>query len=426
MKKGKNGMIGVAMAVILALCPMMASAAGASDFSDVKPGSWYYNAVDYAATEGLFAGTGGGKFSPNVGMTRGMFVTVLGRKSGVSEAKPAKTSFTDVKPNDWFAPYVEWAAVNGIVSGVGGGRFDPNARISREQMATILYRYSQKTGNEGIQNGTEILKFPDTGAVADWAKEAMTWAVDKKILNGSDGKLDPKGTATRAQVAQVFLNAKDVLVKTDIVQKPQDEPDPEVPVITLTPEQLAALAPQQDPQEVVRLVSAGTTAKWDNSLNEDNAYEIRIMSFGDVLSDEYTPPEEAPGSTSHAAFNALEYLNNTGADRFTIAAGFFDGKPSMILKLYFTVPATADSEIMRNARNQIEAQFPNAQFSPDTIVNGHGWRGVMSADSSLSTAENASRVAKQELRYLTEWHSTNDSFTYWISEPQPGKFYFFY
>ncbi len=409
-------------AVVLSTAALPASAASVSDFKDVSPNAWYYNAVDYAASNGLFSGTGKDTFSPDVGMTRGMFVTVLGRKSGVPDTDPASTSFSDVKTTDYFAPYVEWAAANKIVSSTGNGKFTPNDKISRQQMATILYRYSQKTGNEGIQNGTEILKYPDTGAVAGWAKEAMTWAVDKEIIKGSGGKLNPTGTATRAQVAQVFLNAKDVLVKTEIVETP----DTEIPKIELTDEQRAALTPEQDPQEVIRQVLAGTKAKWDESLTSENAYELRIMSFGDVLADEWTPAVNAPGSTNHAVFNSLEYLTNTGADRFFITAGTFNGKPSMKLKLYFTVPTATGSDTMREVCKIIETQFPNARFTPDAIRDGHGWRGYMRADSELTLQENARRVADQEIRYLSEWYENGDSFTYWLSEPEPGKFYFFY
>jgi len=172
--------------------------------------------VDYAANNGLFSGTGKDTFSPDTAMTRGMFVTVLGRKSGVPDTDPTSTSFSDVKTTDWFAPYVEWAAANGIVSGVGGGKFDPNVKISREQMATILYRYAQKTGNTTTVDESRYKAFSDTAKVSGYAVQGMKWATTHGILNGSDGKLDPKGTATRAQVAQVFKNSKDVLTKTEI------------------------------------------------------------------------------------------------------------------------------------------------------------------------------------------------------------------
>lgn len=215
---------GLATAVMMATA-VTASAASAADFADVKPTAWYYNAVDYAAAESLFSGTGDGEFSPDMGMTRGMFVTVLGRKSGVSDTKPASSRFSDVKIKDYFSPYTEWAAKYGIVNGTGNGKFSPNDRITREQMAKILYGYAQKTGNDTSVDPSKFEAFPDKGKVSGYAVQAMKWAVSHGIINGSDGRLDPKGTATRAQVAQVFLNAREVLTKTEIVEQPLPGPD---------------------------------------------------------------------------------------------------------------------------------------------------------------------------------------------------------
>ena len=219
-------------ALLIAAVPLTASAAQASDFTDVKPGAWYYGAVDYAAQNGLFSGTGENTFSPEQGMTRGMFVTVLGRKSGVDSAKPDSSTFSDVKTSDYFSPYVEWAAEHEIVSGTGDGRFSPNALITREQMASILYRYAQQTGNDTSVDPSIFAAFPDKTSVSRYAEFAMKWATSHGVIKGSDGMLNPKGTATRAQVAQVFLNAKDVLVKTEI----SDIPEPNPGEITDSPE----------------------------------------------------------------------------------------------------------------------------------------------------------------------------------------------
>ncbi len=208
-------------AVVLSAAALPASAASVSDFRDVSPNAWYYNAVDYAASNGLFSGTGKNTFSPDTGMTRGMFVTVLGRKSGVPDTDPASTSFSDVKTTDYFAPYVEWAAANKIVSGTGNGKFTPNDKISRQEMATILYRYAQQTGNDTSVDPSTFNAFPDKGNVAGYAVQGMRWTASHGIIKGSGGKLDPTGTATRAQVAQVFLNAKDILTKTAVA-----EPEP--------------------------------------------------------------------------------------------------------------------------------------------------------------------------------------------------------
>lgn len=205
------------------------SAAAVSDFTDVAPGSWYYSAVEYAVDNGLFAGTSKTTFSPAGAMTRGMFVKVLGSKAGIDKSQYLRYRFTDVKQGDYYAPYVEWAACYGIVNGKTKTRFDPSGKITREQMAAILYRYAKATENDTDSSGGReaLAAFSDAGKVSDYAAEAMGWAVSKGAIQGSSGGLDPQGTATRAQVAQIFLNSKDLLVKTEINAEPilpEDEP----------------------------------------------------------------------------------------------------------------------------------------------------------------------------------------------------------
>ena len=116
--------------------------------------------------------------------------------------------FTDTKLGEYYAPYVEWAASYGIVSGTSKMSFQPNAQITREQMATILYQYAKKTGNDTSFTEEGWNAFSDCEAVSDYAQISMKWAVSHGVLAGFDGKLNPKGTATRAQVAQVFYNCK--------------------------------------------------------------------------------------------------------------------------------------------------------------------------------------------------------------------------
>ena len=111
--------------------------AAAEKFTDVKPGAWYYTAVDYAVTEKLFSGTSATTFAPNSPMTRGMFVTVLGNKAKIDPKDYPTSSFSDVKAGVWYAPNVEWAAQNGIVNGTGGGKFSPGKSVTREQMAVM-------------------------------------------------------------------------------------------------------------------------------------------------------------------------------------------------------------------------------------------------------------------------------------------------
>ena len=181
-----------------------------SSFQDVSDNAWYYDAVNYAVRHGLMNGVGNGNFAPDSPMTRAMLVTVLWRYE--NSPKEGTNTFSDVPAGQWYTDAVAWAAANGIVGGVGGGKFDPNGNITREQMAAILYRYAQKKGFDTSAKGN-LSKFPDAGKVSDWAKDAIAWAVGEGIIGGSDGKLLPQGNATRAQVSTILMrfieNAKE-------------------------------------------------------------------------------------------------------------------------------------------------------------------------------------------------------------------------
>ena len=171
-------------------------------FVDVSAKDWFHEAVDFAVKQGLFGGMSANTFEPNTPMTRAMLVTVLWRYEGEIEA-PANT-FSDVKAGTWYADAVSWAAANSIVGGVGNNKFDPDGNITREQMATILYRYCNGKGIDTSKQGS-LSGFPDAEKASSSAKVAMQWAVAEGLINGSDGKLQPQGNATRAQVATILM-----------------------------------------------------------------------------------------------------------------------------------------------------------------------------------------------------------------------------
>ncbi len=176
-------------------------------YFDVPADAWYYDAVCYVDENGLMQGTETGKFSPHREMSRAMLVTVLWRQAGCPKAE--KAPFTDVPEKAWYADAVAWAAENQIVNGMGNGRFAPNASLTREQLATILYRQS------GAQDAAPALgdQFADKDAISSWALPAMRWAVSKQILEGSISSdqsarlLNPKAAATRAQSAAILMRA---------------------------------------------------------------------------------------------------------------------------------------------------------------------------------------------------------------------------
>lgn len=178
-----------------------------SGFSDVTPGFWYFDAVKYVSGAGLFSGTGDRLFSPDAPMTRAMFVTVLSRLAKADTSGFKTSDFPDVDISGWYGPAVAWAAQNKLAGGVLDGLFDPNASVTREQLVTMLYRYAQfAKADASVSDQNALNAFTDAGQVSDWAREAMTWAVDKGIIKGTNGLINPQGAASRSQVAMIFMN----------------------------------------------------------------------------------------------------------------------------------------------------------------------------------------------------------------------------
>lgn len=177
-------------------------------FTDVVAGTWYYGAAAYAYNNGLFAGMTPTTFAPNATMTRAMLVSVLWRLAG-EPAPKAPNTFVDVPDGAWYTDAVTWAAENGVVSGIGGSRFDPSGFVTREQTAEILYNYAHSKGYD-VSARADLTAFPDAASVSGWAEEALSWANAAGLINGTvrDGQtiLDPQGSASRAQVAMILMN----------------------------------------------------------------------------------------------------------------------------------------------------------------------------------------------------------------------------
>lgn len=173
------------------------------DFDDTD-GHWAENAIDFVSTHGLFSGTGKTVFSPDSPMTRGMIAVVLHSFDNDSEHTFAG-HFQDVAPNAWYEDSVYWMAEKGIASGYGNGRFGVNDNISREQLASILYRYAAEKGFD-VTGRTDLSRFADSADVSGYAAEALSWAVDAGLISGTGGNmLAPQGEATRAQVATILM-----------------------------------------------------------------------------------------------------------------------------------------------------------------------------------------------------------------------------
>lgn len=183
-----------------AICPC-------NSFKDLDRRQWYHEGVDFVLNRGLMNGVGKNKFEPYESMSRAMLVTVLWRLAG-QPAPVGGNPFNDVKNGQWFTNAIIWASENSIVNGVGKGKFEPDENVTRQQMATIFYRYANSIGMDTSAQ-QDIGSFPDAGQVDSWAREALQWAVASGLITGSreGGQvyLLPNGNAERAQAATILM-----------------------------------------------------------------------------------------------------------------------------------------------------------------------------------------------------------------------------
>lgn len=171
-----------------------------AEFSDVLSGVWYHDAVDYMLRKELMNGMGEGLFQPEGELTRAQLVVILYRAAGSPEVE-GTSAFTDVPDGLWYTDAIVWATESGVVNGIGEGLFAPDNKITREQIATILYRYAkaEPVGEDMLQD------FIDVASVSSYALDALNWAVAEGLLNGADGMLMPTDNATRAQIAAILM-----------------------------------------------------------------------------------------------------------------------------------------------------------------------------------------------------------------------------
>lgn len=173
-------------------------------FTDVNEGDWFHDAVRYVYDNGLMDGVGDGQFAPNATTNRAMVVTILHRLAG-EPAVAGDVGFTDVEPGLWYTDAVAWAAQKGIVNGISETEFAPSGDLTREQLATILYRYAESMGYD-VSAQADLSGFPDADQIQSYAAQALSWAVAEGLLQGfEDDSLQPGGTATRAQIAAILM-----------------------------------------------------------------------------------------------------------------------------------------------------------------------------------------------------------------------------
>ena len=177
--------------------------APAEPFPDVDENDWFYDEVVYVYENGLMNGVENNQFAPNTATNRAMLATILYRLAG-EPAVSGDLPFTDVAAGTWYTDAVLWAAQNGIVNGLGENTFAPMNTLTREQLVTMLYRYAEAEGYD-VSAAADLSGYPDAGKVQTYAQEAMSWAVAEGIVEGMDGNLNPAGSATRAQIATILM-----------------------------------------------------------------------------------------------------------------------------------------------------------------------------------------------------------------------------
>ena len=216
-------------AAIIAAIP---AAAVKVSFPDVANDRWSAASISYAVEKGYMKGVGDGKFDPAGSLTRAMVATVLWRREK-SPAPSAPSGFDDVPTGEWYADAVAWAKEEGVVQGVSDKKFNPNGLITREQLATMLFRFSS-TAPVSVPERADLTSFADVGKVSDWATEPLEWAVEADLIKGTDGnRLSPGGFATREQFAAIIKRYDDSFMlkyNSPVLRRSYREPD--YPLVT--------------------------------------------------------------------------------------------------------------------------------------------------------------------------------------------------
>lgn len=178
-----------------------------TQFRDVMRTNWFWPAVKYCTEQKMFYGTSDDTFSPQQSITRGMFISVLGRMAGVEEKTPCETRFSDVSPNQYYAPHIKWASDKNIVAGTSETLYSPDTPIRREDLLRMLHNYCLTENIAMEEKSTETIHdFHDGDSVDSWAIDAMNWGIQHGILRGDDtGRLNPRSNASRAEVAQIMM-----------------------------------------------------------------------------------------------------------------------------------------------------------------------------------------------------------------------------
>ena len=218
--------------VICLLCTAFCTPASAATFTDVPDGAWYNKAVNFCAENSYMTGIGGGKFNPGGNVTRAQMAQILYNFSNQPDMSDAENPFSDVKRDAWYANAVLFCKSTDIVSGTSATTYSPNAYVTREQVCKMLYGYYAKSTDTTPSVDLSVLNsYTDKAKISNWAQDSVAWAIQNKIMSGTgNSKLDPKGTCTRAQLAQFICNYYNAFGEI-LPIVPDEEPDPDDTII---------------------------------------------------------------------------------------------------------------------------------------------------------------------------------------------------
>ena len=302
----------LAVVMIVGILPTV-FAGGESVFTDVKDTDWFEGYVAYVADKGLMIGMSATTFEPNSTSTRAMAATVLYRIAGSPEVKEA-ASFTDLKA-DWYKPAVAWAEDEKVVNGIGGGKFDPDSLVTREQLLTMIWRFA---GAAKPEKADGINAYPDAAKVSDYAKDAFNWGIEKGIINGKDGKLDPAGDATRAEFAKIIC-VYDKLTTEEVPTEPT-EPTTEEPTETPTE--------PNEPEDAVLFYTNDVHTYIDKDLSYDTAAALKAEAIAAGNDTILVDAGDHAQGTAYGSMDKGEHIvalmNAAGYDYATLGNHEFD------------------------------------------------------------------------------------------------------
>lgn len=305
----KKRIVSICLALVLVLS-LVPSAFAATAFVDVPADAWYAKNVAYVSDHGLMAGVSDTKFDPNGRMTRAMVVTVLHRMAG-TPATSGKNPFTDVPAGTWYTNAVIWANDTGVTSGTTPTTFAPNANVTREQLVAFLYRYVKNHVTSWMTTA-DYLEYSDVNNISDYAEEAFAWAVGNGIISGvGNNRLDPKGLATRAQCAAI-LERTDKYIAEDDAEQEAGVTQPTEPSEPADPTE-----PSEKPKPTTAEEDAADpTLKYRYPMAEENAQKIvqELIEYGESIGLTHTETDFLYDIENQTGNVSYEYSDMVAAD----------------------------------------------------------------------------------------------------------------